>query len=266
MPISRSCAILISTQNNCHRVVVSIGHSRVSLGLRRNVTGASFLGGNMLKNPFRGLAKREWLIWLASLAVVLASNFLSGNTSVITLAATVIGVTALIFIARGDVWGQILTVLFSLLYSVTSWQFRYYGEIITYLGMSAPIAAASVVTWLKNPYKKGENVVKIARLSPRGIFVLSALTLAVTVGFYFILGALGTANLIVSTVSVTTRFLAASLMMLRNSYYAVAYAANDVVLIILWVLASAEDITYLPMVANFLAFLVNDIYGFLSWK
>lgn len=220
----------------------------------------------MLKNPFRGLEKREWLIWLTSLAVVLASNFLSGNTSVITLAATVIGVTALIFIARGDVWGQILTVLFSLLYSVASWQFRYYGEIITYLGMSAPIAAASVVTWLKNPYKKGENVVKIARLSPRGIFVLSALTLAVTVGFYFILGALGTANLIVSTVSVTTSFLAASLMMLRNSYYAVAYAANDVVLIILWILASAEDITYLPMVANFLAFLVNDIYGFLSWK
>lgn len=220
----------------------------------------------MLKNPFGQLNLREWVIWLVSLAAVLASNLATGNVEPVTLCATVIGVTALIFIARGDVWGQILTVLFSILYSVTSWKFQYYGEIITYLGMSAPIAAASVVTWLRNPYERGKNEVKIAHLSGRGLFLLSVLTAAVTAAFYFILKALGTANLAVSTVSVTTSFLASVLMMLRNSYYAVAYAANDVVLIVLWILASFQDISYLPMVVNFLAFLVNDIYGFISWK
>ena len=220
----------------------------------------------MLNNPFRGLRKREWALWLISLTVVVTSNLMAGTVDPITLTATLVGVTALIFIARGDVWGQILTVLFSLLYAVTSWRFHYYGEIITYLGMSAPIAVASVVTWIKNPYKKGENEVRIARLSRRGALLLSLLTAAVTVAFYFILKALGTANLIVSTISVATSFLASALMMLRSSYYAIAYAVNDVVLIALWVLASLEDISYLPMVANFSAFLVNDIYGFLSWN
>ena len=220
----------------------------------------------MLNNPFRGLRKREWALWLISLTVVVTSNLMAGTVDPITLTATLVGVTALIFVARGNVWGQILTVVFSLLYAVTSWQFRYYGEIITYLGMSAPIAAASVVTWIKNPYKKGESEVKIARLSHSGALLLSILTAAVTVIFYFILKALGTANLIVSTISVATSFLASALLMLRSSYYAVAYAVNDVVLIALWVLASLEDISYLPMVANFLAFLVNDIYGFLSWN
>lgn len=220
----------------------------------------------MLNNPFRGLRKREWALWLISLTVVVTSNLMAGAVEPVTLIATLVGVTALIFVARGNVWGQILTVVFSLLYAVTSWQFRYYGEIITYLGMSAPIAAASVVTWIKNPYKKGESEVKIARLSHSGALLLSILTAAVTVIFYFILKALGTANLIVSTISVATSFLASALLMLRSSYYAVAYAVNDVVLIALWVLASLEDISYLPMVANFLAFLVNDIYGFLSWN
>ena len=42
--------------------------------------------------------------------------------------------------------------------------------------------------------------------------------------------------------------------------------ANDIVLIILWVLASVEDIVYFPMVICFLMFLINDIYGFISWK
>ena len=220
----------------------------------------------MLKNPFRGLTKREWLLWLGSLTVVIASNIVSNNTNLITLAATVIGVTALIFIARGDVWGQILTVIFSLLYSVTSWQFQYYGEIITYLGMSAPIAAASVVTWLKHPYKEGENEVKIANLSRRGLLLLLALTAAVTFSFLFILKALGTANLAVSTISITTSFLASSLMMLRNSYYAVAYAANDVVLILLWSLASLHSSRYLSVVICFCAFLANDLYGFFCWR
>ena len=220
----------------------------------------------MLKNPFRSLTRREWILWGISLVAVLVSNFTAGTVDPVTLAATLIGVTALIFVARGDVWGQILTVVFSILYSITSWRFGYYGEIITYLCMSAPIAAASVVTWLKHPYKKDRNEVKIHHLSPRGFILLFIATVIVTVAFYFILGALGTTNLIVSTFSVSTSFLAASLLMFRSSYYAIAYAANDVVLIILWVLASFDDPSYIPMVVNFAAFLANDLYGFLSWK
>lgn len=220
----------------------------------------------MLKNPFRNLTRREWILWGVSLVAVLVSNFTAGAVDPVTLAATLIGVTALIFVARGDVWGQILTVVFSILYSITSWCFAYYGEIITYLCMSAPIAAASVVTWLKHPYKKDRNEVKIHHLSPRGFIGLFIVTVIVTAAFYFILGALGTANLMVSTISVTTSFLAASLLMFRSSYYAIAYAANDVVLIILWVLASIDDPSYIPMVVNFAAFLANDLYGFLSWK
>lgn len=220
----------------------------------------------MLHNPFRGLKKREWILWLTSLAVVTASNLMTGAVDPVNLVATLVGVTALILVARGDVWGQLLSILFAALYSVTSFRYQYYGEIITYLGMSAPIAAASAVTWLRNPYEKGKNEVKIRRLSAKGILLLVLATTAVSVSFYFILGALGTANLLISTVSVTTSFLASTLMLLRNSYYAVAYGANDVVLIVLWVLASLEDVSYLPMVACFLAFLINDIYGFISWK
>lgn len=220
----------------------------------------------MLKNPFSELKKHEWILWSISMAVVLLSNFVSKDIRPVTLFATLFGVTALIFVAKGNVWGQIFTVVFGVLYSITSFEFRYYGEIITYLGMSAPIAAMSVVSWLRNPYKKGKNEVKIRRLKARDIVLCVALTLTVTIVFYFILRALDTPNLLVSTVSITTSFLASYLMFMRNSYYALAYAANDIVLVTLWIFASVEDIVYLPMVACFAIFLVNDIYGFASWK
>ena len=220
----------------------------------------------MLKNPFSELKKHEWILWSISMTVVLVSNFVSKDIQPVTLLATLIGVTALIFVAKGNVWGQIFTVVFSVLYSITSFEFRYYGEIITYLGMSAPIAALSVISWLRNPYKKGKNEVKIRHLKARDVALCVVLTLSVTVAFYFILSALGTPNLLVSTVSITTSFLASYLMFMRNSYYAIAYAANDIALVTLWILATFESLSYLPMVACFAIFLVNDIYGFASWK
>ncbi len=220
----------------------------------------------MEPNPFKNLKKREWALWIVSLITVVGSNIMAGNASFSTIAGTITGVTALIFVARGDVWGQILTVLFSILYAITSYQFRYWGEIITYLGMTMPIAALSVISWLKNPYKKGQNEVKIHKLTRVDFWSMIALTIGVTILFYFILQALATPNLFFSSISITTSFLASYLMFRRNSYYALAYAANDIVLIILWIMASVDDFSFFPMIICFTMFLVNDIYGFISWK
>ena len=81
-----------------------------------------------------------------------------------------------------------------------------------------------------------------------------------------ILAALKTQNIVFSTISVTTSFFAASLTMLRSSYYAMGYAANDIVLIVLWVLASISNPRYLSVTIIFGIFFFYDIYGFISWK
>ena len=184
----------------------------------------------------------------------------------LTLIASLIGVTALIFVAKGDVTGQVLTVVFSVLYSVISFEFTYYGEMITYMFMTAPIAAMSVYTWIRHPEEKGKREVSIARLSLKKTIMLCITAVIVTVIFYFILRYFNNANLFFSTVSITTSFLASALMLFRSSAYALAYGANDIILIILWVMASLEDTAYLPMVMCFAMFLANDIYGFYSWQ
>lgn len=96
--------------------------------------------------------------------------------------------------------------------------------------------------------------------------VLGIVAVIVTIAFYFVLKAFGTANILPSTISVTTSFIAVYLSFRRSPYFSIAYAFNDIVLIVLWVLASMEDITYVSVVACFLAFLVNDIYSFISLK
>lgn len=212
------------------------------------------------------LNKTEFAIWLLSVITIAVSFLLVSEKDYLTLTASLIGATALIFVAKGEVLGQILTVVFSIFYGVISFKFRYFGELITYVGMTAPIALMSAVTWLKNPYKKGESEVKIAKLTKGKIILMIVLTAVTTFVFYFILRYFNTANLFFSTVSVATSFSASYLMLFRSPYYAVAYAANDVVLIILWVLASVTNIQYVPMVICFVIFLVNDLFGFISWQ
>ncbi len=219
-----------------------------------------------MKNPFLRLTKREWILYLVSLVIVVSSNFFAREINVINLIATAFGVTALIFIAKGDVFGQVLILIFASLYAITSLQHRYYSEIITYLGMTAPISVASIVTWIKNPVKKGENVVKIRKLTLTELFVTLGLTATVTLIFYFILKELHTPNIIVSTISIATSFLASFMMLRRISYYAIGFVLNDLVLIVLWTMESFNDITCLSFVACFFTFLFNDSYGFVRWK
>lgn len=219
-----------------------------------------------LRAAYRYFTPGERLLWLSSAALIVGSYLFFQSRDVLTLCASLIGVTSLLFNARGNPIGQLLMLVFSALYGLISYTFAYYGEMITYLGMTAPMALAALISWLRHPFQGNRGEVAVNRLPRRELPLMLLLTLAVTAAFYFILAALHTANLIPSTVSVTTSFLAVYLTFRRSAYYAAAYAANDLVLIVLWALASAEDPTYLSVLVCFAVFLVNDLYGFVSWR
>lgn len=219
-----------------------------------------------LKTIANYFSKSEIMLWCCSVCLIIISFCIFDRENYLTLAASLIGVTSLIFNAKGNPIGQFLMIIFSLFYGFISFTFAYYGEMITYLCMTMPMAVFALISWLKNPYNGNKAEVKVNRIKRCEMIFLWIITLIVTLIFYFILKAFNTANIIPSTVSVTTSFLAVYLTFRRSIYYAIGYAANDVVLICLWVLASFENSSYISVVVCFTAFLANDIYGFISWR
>lgn len=219
-----------------------------------------------MKKFLKSLSIAEWLIWGTSVAAIIICFFVFKNTQYLYLTGSIIGATALIFVSKGNPIGQFLVIVFSVFYGIISYSFKYYGEMITYLGMSAPIAVWALISWLRNPYNGNKSEVKVNSLSIKEWCFFAILTISVTVAFYFILKALNTSNLIISTVSVLTSFSAAYLTARRSRFYAVCYGFNDVVLIVMWSMASHKDITYLPMVICFVAFIVLDTYSFINWS
>jgi hypothetical protein len=127
------------------------------------------------------------------------------------------------------------------------------------------MALLALITWLRNPYQDSAEVA-VRRMRRREVFVMLLLTALVTAAFWFILRALGNAALLVSTLSVTTSFLASYLTAMRSPYYALCYAMNDLVLIVLWVISAFADPAGWAMVACFAMFFLNDMYGFVNWR
>lgn len=115
-------------------------------------------------------------------------------------------------------------------------------------------------------YRCNSNSVECEGKSIRTIADDHFQSAVLTAVFYLILKHFHTANIVPSTLSVTTSFLAVYLTFRRSPYFSLAYAANDIVLIVLWTFASYYDKKYIAVMVCFIAFLINDIYAFVSWQ
>lgn len=221
---------------------------------------------NKLKKIINYFSKTELFLWVSGVLFIIFSFFLFKNDSFLTLVASLVGVTSLIFNAKGNPFGQFLMIVFSVLYGIISYSFAYYGEMLTYLGMTAPMALFALVSWLMHPYEGNKAEVEINSLKLKEVIFMLVFSAVVTFAFYFVLKYFNTANLVLSTVSVTTSFVAVYLTFRRSPYFAFGYALNDIVLIGLWTLASIENSVYISVVICFVMFFINDIYGFLNWQ
>ena len=211
-------------------------------------------------------SKGELALWGSSVGLILVSFLLFDRENFVILTASLIGTTSLIFNAKGNPLGQALMILFSALYGVICYTFSYFGEMITYLGMTAPMALFALITWLRNPFGGNRAEVAVNRIASWEYVLMYAATAVVTLGLYFVLEYFNTANMLPSTLSVATSFIAVYLTFRRSPYFALAYAANDVILIVLWSLAAKQNISYVSVIICFVMFLINDLYGFANWK
>ena len=238
---------------------------RIIRSLKMRMRMFIFFGGFMkiIKNYFSTF---EICLWITSVVLITASYLIFDRSSILTLIASDLGVTAILLNAKGNPIGQGLMVVFSIIYGIISYGFAYYGEMITYLGMTMPMSVFALIAWLRNPFKGNKAQVEVNRISRKETIFMIILSALVTFGFYFILKAFSTANLVPSTISVTTSFAAVYLTFRRSPYFSLLYAANDIVLIVLWVMASFHSISYISVVVCFVMFLVNDLYAFISWR
>lgn len=205
------------------------------------------------------------ILFFGSIALVLAFFLQPGEKNYLSLFTSLLGMVAILMVAKGMIIGQYFTFVYGLLYALLSYLSGYYGECILCAVTILPSATLAVISWTRHPSKE-RGKVKVNKLSKKEYLSVCLGAVALTFAAYFVLRALHTEELVVSTVSFVTSLSAAYLLIRRSPFYALCYIANDLVLIALWSLALARGECVLPSVICFCIFLVNDSYGFFNWR
>lgn len=220
---------------------------------------------NSFKEFFTRIKWWEYLYMSLIYAAMIAFGVVF-NSGALVIINAIVSSTAIFFIAKGMVIGNILGIGQCVLYSVISYFNNFYGEMILCLCITLPIYIASICTWLKN-LRKSEKVVKVNRMLSWKEWAISISIIAcMTVGVYFLLRVLNTANLIVSTINVGLNIISGYLLIRRSEINFIFYILNNIVSIVLWsTLIAGGALNNIPTLVLFVVFFILNVIGFINW-
>ena len=220
-----------------------------------------------MKKIFKDWNLFEILFLFISLIIISICFILGTDKNILSLTTSLLGIITVLCTAKGLVVAPVINIIYNVIYILLSFSQQYYGEVIIYLFLMMPINIMTIISWLKNKSKENKSIVNINKVKNKEYLYLAIGTIFVTTCFYFLLAALNTNELIISTISFIPSIVASYLLLRRSSNYAVVYIINDIILIILWSLTIKNNGTeFLTMVLTFFIFFINDIYGFINWK
>lgn len=207
----------------------------------------------------------EKILYFSSVTIVLIAGILC-SSNWLTIICSIMGITGAITQAKGKVISQFIGLIIVILYSILSYQNKYYGEVLIYIFIMMPIFISGIVSWIRNVNKDTNTVVK-NELSKKEWTVLLIISVVLFVGLYFLLKYFNTQQLFVSTLSMLTSLFATYLVARRSKYGFLFYMCNDIILLILWGLPVINgELVLIPMVFNPIIMFINDIYGWKSWN
>jgi len=205
------------------------------------------------------------LLLIGLCATITVSIIFKGN--IFAIFTSVLGITGVFFTAKGYIIGAFLAILQCLFYSVIAFKNAFYGEVIIYLAFLIPLNIVIIFQWLKNRSKQDKMVVKINKISFKEIALIFFGSVIIFVAGYFILKAFNTANLILSTISVTVGIVGNYLNLRRDKRSFYVFITNNSVVIVMWLVYAIQsnDFSVLPLIICCCTNIVSNIYGIINW-
>ena len=198
-----------------------------------------------------------------TIIAILLTYFFHGTW--IDLSYTLLYFWTAILLAKGKYFCYIIGIISTFFYAFVSYSNSYYGEVIIAMCCTLPLMIIGLVNWLK--HQDSTNTVIIKEITKKEL-LLVLLSQAVTfAGYYFLLKAFNTNNLLVSTFSVVASIIATYLTARRSEHGFIGFIINDIILIVLWSLPVLNGNTsIIPVLLCPVLLLINDVYGVYNWK
>jgi nicotinamide mononucleotide transporter len=217
-----------------------------------------------MKKFFKDWSIFELLLLILS-PITITTVAIIFKSDVLTTLTSIVGVLCGLCLAKGIVLGQVLGLAIVVLYSILSFKNAYYGEMLIYLFIMLPMYIWGLVGWIRNKNKETQSI-QVNSIKLKEWIIVIICSIVIFIAFYFILKAMNTNQLFVSTLSVIDNVFAVYLLARRSKYGFVSYIVNDVLLMMLWgIPVIMGNILLLPMFFNPVVNFINDVYGVYNW-
>ena len=196
------------------------------------------------------------------IALVLTFMF---NGTWIDLGYTLLYFWTALLLAKGKYSCYIIGIISTFFYAYVSYSNSYYGEVIIAMCCTLPLMIVGLINWLK--HQDNTNTVIIKEITKKELILVLLSQVIMFFGYFYLLKAFNTSNLLVSTFSVMASIIATYLTARRCEHGFVGFIINDLILIILWGIPVINgELNIIPVVLCPVLLLINDIYGVYNWK
>lgn len=128
-----------------------------------------------------------------------------------------------------------------------------------------PLMLLGLINWLR--HQDDTNTVVIKDITKKELLIVLASQAIMFIGYYYLLKAFNTSNLLVSTFSLVASLIASYLTARRSEYGFIGFVINDLILIVLWGIPLATgSLSIITVALCPILLLINDIYGAYNWR
>lgn len=216
-----------------------------------------------LKEECSGWKKWEviWLIF-ANLVILGVSAYLGDNALGIITSMT--GVTCVILVGKGKMSNYIFGTVNVLLYALTAWKARYYGDVMLNLLYYFPTNIIGWFVWVRHVDKESNEVYK-ERMTVKQDIIVTLISIIGIFAYSYILKLLGGNLPLVDSMSTVLSIVAQILMIKRYTEQWIVWIVVDVVSVIMWIAALFGEGQSIAVLMMWAVYLANAIIMFVKW-
>ena len=204
------------------------------------------------------------ILWLMTACVVIAALSIYWHDSLMGIISATTGVACVVCTGKGKLSAYLFGTVNVVLYAVISYQARYYGEVMLNALYYFPMEFYGFYVWKRHMNAETHEVEK-KRMQPRGRLVLALAIAAGTVGYGFILKALGGALPFADALSTVASVAAMIISVHMYMEQWIIWIAVDVVTVIMWAAAFAGGNESMATLLMWIVYLGNAVIMYVKW-
>ena len=185
----------------------------------------------------------------------------------LVISNSILGITTLYLISKGYIFGNVIGVVQVILLCVISLDRHYYGELISELLFTLPGFAISIYSWTATSRHRERKFVHISSdISKTEWILLPIIYVVAFTGSYFLLRAINTNLLIISTLSFVLKLFYAYFLVKKNKLNFVVKILINIINITMYIIACTQGaLNMLPIVVSYFGYLLISTFGLVNW-